>query len=109
MSLVAADPQRIPAPLAAEQLTGLGKPGFLPALEALVADSAHLQQRLRTISCPTLILWGENDPVISVRDAEIFHRCIPGSRKLVWEQTGHVAMFERAEQFNELLAGFLSE
>lgn len=109
MSVVASQPQRIPAAFVSEQLRGLGKAGFLPALEALVSHSAQLQERLSGVACPTLILWGARDPVISAGDAEVFHARIPNSRKVVWQDVGHVAMFERAADFNALLESFLSE
>jgi pimeloyl-ACP methyl ester carboxylesterase len=108
MATVASQPQRIAAEFAAEQLRGMGKPGFLPALEALVEHSQTLGDRLHSISCPTLILWGTDDPLVPVRDADAFADRIPGAQKVVWEETGHVAMFERAADFNALLDEFLS-
>jgi pimeloyl-ACP methyl ester carboxylesterase len=107
LSLVAARPREIAAEFAAEQIRGVGKPGFMPALEALIAHSQTLRERLPDIGCPTLVLWGDRDPVVPVRDAEVFASEIPGARKVIWSQTGHVAMFERAAEFNALLHGFL--
>jgi pimeloyl-ACP methyl ester carboxylesterase len=46
---------------------------------------------------------------VPVGDADEFARLIPNSRKVVWSQTGHVAMLERPEAFNRLLAAFLAE
>ncbi len=108
MSAVAARPRNIAAEFAAEQIRGMGKPGFLPALEAIVSHSQTLRERLPAIGCPTLVLWGDKDPVVPVRDAEVFASQIPGAHKIVWQDTGHVAMFERAAEFNALLEGFLS-
>ena len=45
--------------------------------------------------CPTLIVWGEKDSIIPVRDADEFERLIPDSRKVVMKDTGHVPMAER--------------
>ncbi len=107
LGLIAAHPNRLPAPLAAEQIRGAGKPGFIQGLAAnLDYDFSH---RLGEIVCPTLIVWGDRDRVITVRDAARFAELIPGSRKVVFEDTGHVAMLERPAEFNELLAEFLSE
>lgn len=107
LSVVATKPRRIAAEFAAEQIRGMGKPGFMPALEALIAHSQTLRERLPQIDCPTLVVWGDKDPVVPVRDAEVFAGQIPGARKVIWPETGHVAMFERAEEFNALLQGFL--
>jgi pimeloyl-ACP methyl ester carboxylesterase len=107
LGLVTRHPDRLPSALAAEQLRGAGKPGFIQALEAnLDYDFRH---RLPEIACPTLIVWGDSDRVITVRDAAVFAELIPGSRKVVYEDTGHMAQIERPEAFNSLLAEFLGE
>ena len=59
-----ATPSRLPAPLAAEQLRGAGKPGFLQALEAIL--DYDVRERLPEIACPTLIVWGDGDRLINV-------------------------------------------
>jgi pimeloyl-ACP methyl ester carboxylesterase len=107
LSVVAAHPDRLPAALAAEQLRGAGKPGFLQALQAIL--EYDFRERLPEIACPTLIVWGERDRLINVRDADVFAELIPGSRKILLEDTGHVAMLERPGAFNALLEDFLSE
>lgn len=106
LSLVARHPAQLPAALAAEQLRGAGKPGFLPALEAL--HGYEIRRRLPRIACPTLIVWGENDMLIGARDAAVFEELIPDSRLVVFADTGHVAMLERPDAFNALLADFLA-
>jgi pimeloyl-ACP methyl ester carboxylesterase len=105
--LVAHRPDLLPAPLVAEQIRGSGKPGFVPALDALT--SYPIRDRLPEIACPTLIVWGTKDHLVPVRDADEFARLIPNARKVVWPQTGHMAMLERPEAFNRLLAAFLAE
>jgi pimeloyl-ACP methyl ester carboxylesterase len=106
-SLVTHRPDLLPAPLIAEQIRGAGAPGFVPALDALTGYP--IRDRLPEIACPTLIVWGTEDRLVPVRDADEFARLIPGSRKVVWSQTGHMAMLERPEAFNRLLAAFLAE
>jgi pimeloyl-ACP methyl ester carboxylesterase len=107
LGFVAAHPSRLPGALAAEQLRGVGKPGFMQALEANL--NYDFRERLPEIACPTLIVWGARDRVITVRDADVYAELIPGSRKVVYEDTGHVAMLERPAAFNELLREFLAE
>jgi len=106
-NVVAYRPDLIPAPLAAEQVRGSGKPGFVPALDALT--DYPIRDRLGEIACPTLIVWGAEDRLVPVRDADEFARLIPNARKVVWPETGHVAMLERPAAFNRLLAAFLAE
>jgi pimeloyl-ACP methyl ester carboxylesterase len=107
LNVVVRHPSRLPAALAAEQLRGAGKPGFIPALQAIL--DYDFRDRLGEIACPTLIVWGDRDRLISVRDADEFARLIGNSRKVVFEDTGHMAMLERPAAFNALLKEFLSE
>jgi pimeloyl-ACP methyl ester carboxylesterase len=107
LSVVVAHPERLHAALAAEQLRGAGKPGFLPALESILGYD--VSDRLPEIACPTLIAWGDRDRLIRVSDADVFERLIPDSRKVIFEDTGHMAMLERPEAFNALLSEFLDE
>jgi pimeloyl-ACP methyl ester carboxylesterase len=108
LALVARHPSRLAPDLAWEaMIKGAGKPGFEDALRANLNFDFH--ERLPEIACPTLIVWGADDKLVPVRDADEFERLIPDSRKVVFEDTGHVAMLERPEAFNELLARFLAE
>jgi pimeloyl-ACP methyl ester carboxylesterase len=107
LGLVARHPDRLPTALAAELLRGTGKPGFVQALQANL--NYPIRDRLPEIACPTLIVWGAEDKVISVGDASVFEELIPGSRKVIFEDTGHVAMLERPASFNKLLGEFLAE
>ena len=107
LKVAASHPGRLPAALAAEQIRGAGKPGFLQALQALL--EYDIRDRLPEIACPTLIVWGDDDRLITVRDADAFAELVPNSRKVIFEDTGHVAMLERPAAFNALLEDFLSE
>jgi pimeloyl-ACP methyl ester carboxylesterase len=107
LGMIARHPGRLPAPLAAEQLRGAGKPGFMQALRANI--DYPVRERLPEIACPTLIVWGEDDKVIPVADASVFEELIPNSRKVIFKDTGHVAMLERPASFNRLLADFMNE
>ncbi len=101
-------PQYISDELAHEMVRSARRTdGFLPALEALAGYD--LVEELPKISCPTLIVWGAHDQLVSVRDAERLEDLIPDSRREVFERTGHVAMLERPERFNRLLREFLAE
>jgi pimeloyl-ACP methyl ester carboxylesterase len=107
LSLVVRYPHRLSAPLALELMKGSGKPGFIPAMAAIMQHP--ISERLPQIACPTLIVWGANDRVIPRRDAKVFERLIPNSRKVIFSDTGHVAMLERPARFNALLEEFLAE
>jgi len=57
LGLVVSHPRRVPAALAAEQLRGSGKPGFMQGLMAVVGYD--LRERFPEIACPTLLVWGD--------------------------------------------------
>jgi pimeloyl-ACP methyl ester carboxylesterase len=106
LSLVVRHPTRLRPDIAFEGLLkGSGKPGFLDALGACI--NYDFRDRLPEIACPTLVVWGREDAIIPVADADTYVELIPGSRKLIFEDTGHVAMVERPIAFNDELEKFL--
>jgi pimeloyl-ACP methyl ester carboxylesterase len=100
-------PTRIPSDLLYEITYSSGREGWIHALDALT--SYDFRDRLPDIRCPTLIVWGTDDMLVPLRDASEFERLIPNSRKVVFEDTGHVPMIERPETFNECAVEFLRE
>jgi pimeloyl-ACP methyl ester carboxylesterase len=107
LAAVLRHPHELPAPLLSEQIRGSGKPGFMPALDALT--SYPIRDRLSDIAVPTLIVWGTHDRLVPLKDASEFERLIPGSRKVIFNDTGHMPMLERPGRFNRLLEDFLAE
>jgi pimeloyl-ACP methyl ester carboxylesterase len=107
MRLVAHRAEVLPAPLIAEQVKGSGKPGFVPALDAL--SDYPIRDRLSEIECPVLVVWGEKDRLVPVRDAYEFGRLIAHAQVEVWPDTGHVAMLERPAAFNALVDRFVAQ
>ena len=101
-------PHRLPKELQVELIrTAPRTRGFLPALQAL-ADFP-LREELGDIACPTLIVWGTDDPLVGVRHASELERSIPDARKVIFEKTGHEPMLERPERFNRLLDEFVGD
>jgi pimeloyl-ACP methyl ester carboxylesterase len=100
-------PERLSGPLAHELALSFGRPGFVPALKALLEYS--FRDRLALIEIPVLIVWGRNDLLVPVGDAHRFQRLIGANADVViFEDTGHAPMLERPSRFNELLRGFLA-
>ena len=107
LMLVAAYPERLPSRLIVEQARGAGKPGFNDALDAMT--SYPIRDRLGEIACPALVVWGEFDRLVPLRDAAEFEWLIPRARKIVYADTGHLVMLERPARFNVDLREFLGE
>jgi pimeloyl-ACP methyl ester carboxylesterase len=62
--------------------------------------SAHL---------PTLIVWGDGDPVIPVSHAHVAHEAIPSSTLCILPGVGHFPHTEAPEQFLDAVLTFLAE
>jgi pimeloyl-ACP methyl ester carboxylesterase len=106
--LVARHPRLLKPDLAYEGFfKGAGKPGFDDALRASL--DYDFRDRLPDVKVPTLIVWGEKDSIIPVRDADEYERLIEDSRKVVMKDTGHIPMAERPHAFNDVLVDFLAE
>jgi pimeloyl-ACP methyl ester carboxylesterase len=100
-------PTRLRSELLYEITRGSGRPGFTDALRAIM--DYDFRDRLPEISCPTLIVWGTDDMLVPESDAGEFERLISDSRKVVFEDTGHMAMIERPQTFNDCLVEFLAQ
>jgi pimeloyl-ACP methyl ester carboxylesterase len=100
-------PERLSPALTWELVQGASTPGFLQGLKANLDYS--YRDRLARIEVPTLIVWGRNDMIVPVGDAERYERLIgANARKEIFEDTGHVPMLERPSRFNALLEQFLA-
>ncbi|MCV2353740.1 alpha/beta fold hydrolase [Paucibacter sp. B2R-40] len=75
----------------------------------VLADIEHsFDQRdvLTRIRVPCLIIWGREDCVVHVDDADLLHQSIQGSSKIVLDKVGHVPMVERPQQVAKLCRAF---
>src|SRR3954452_8677113 len=100
-------PEKLSVALATELARGAGSPGFNDAFQALLSYS--FRDRLERIEVPVLIVWGRNDILVPVEDAENFEHLIgENAHSVIFDDTGHLAMLERPSRFNELLAGFIA-
>ncbi|MEV6244487.1 alpha/beta fold hydrolase [Lentzea sp. NPDC051838] len=61
----------------------------------LTPGPKSLWRILPLVNVPTLVLWGENDRLVSVRKGPKTARLLPKGRLLVLPKTGHVAQMER--------------
>jgi pimeloyl-ACP methyl ester carboxylesterase len=99
-------PELLQPELVYEIASGGGKPGFMDAFKAVL--DYDFRDRLPEISVPTLIVWGRNDRVVPVSGAYAYEKLISGSRRVIFEETGHVPMLERPARFNELVEEFIN-
>jgi len=79
-------------------------------LRGLRADAMRsIQHDLATITAPTLIVWGQQDRIVPVAHAHAAERRIPNAELRILDPCGHMPQFERAEEFNALVLGFLAK
>ena len=84
---------------------------FLRTLRAVVdiggqAVSAHDRLYLSSL-LPTLIVWGQQDGIIPVAHAQEAHKAMPGSRLVIFEESGHFPHVEEPARFIEVLTAFI--
>ena len=107
-----------PAPVVAElwrSYTSLAdeatRRAFLRTLRAVIdprGQTVSAGNRLHLASeMPTLIVWGDADPIIPVEHAHAAHTAIPGSQLEVFEGVGHYPHCEAPERFVAVLTEFI--
>ena len=67
-----------------------------------------LKQRLHRIKAPTLLIWGENDGIVTPRYGKAYRDLIPDARLTVIPQAGHLPHIEQPQAFLQELRTFLS-
>jgi epoxide hydrolase 4 len=84
------------------------RPGALTAMVNYYRAAARLPRpQNRTIPPPTLLVWGERDPALSVRLTHGLEERVPGLRVERIPSAGHWVQHEAPERVNELLLDFL--
>lgn len=81
-------------------------PAIIAGLEAMRGWSG--EDRLSTIACPTLVVWGDGDRTYPWSQTERLWQTIPGAGLAVVPSCAHAVHMERSALFNALVAGFLS-
>jgi len=58
-----------------------------------------LKHRLHRIKVPTLLIWGENDGIVTPQYGEAYRKLIPGAKMAVIPQAGHLPHIEQPQAF----------
>ena len=69
-------------------------------------DANRLEQDAHLINQPTLIIWGEEDHVIPIKNGYKLHQEILNSRFVILKDCGHVPPEEKSEIFADLVSEF---
>ena len=76
------------------------------ALAGLV--SARPPTDVATIMAPTLIVWGARDELLTREHQQALAAAIPASRLIVYEDTGHLVLWEQPERVASDLTAFVA-
>jgi pimeloyl-ACP methyl ester carboxylesterase len=85
---------------------------FFRTLRAVIDTSGQAVSAMNRLSLaarvPTLIIWGDRDPLIPVSHAFAAHEAIPGSRLEIFEGVGHYPHCEAPARFVAVLIDFMT-
>jgi abhydrolase domain-containing protein 14 len=73
---------------------------------APVGIPRHLDD-LPRIACPVLALWGRNDKLIPLAQADQLASSVQQGQVAILEGAGHAAYLDKPDEFHELLLTFL--
>ena len=71
-----------------------------------IEDYYFGEQAIRTIQCPTLVLWTDKNPIHGVDAAERLCQLIAGSELHVMEGCAHWPQWERPDEHDAVVRGF---
>ena len=63
--------------------------------------------QLSNITAPTLVIWGQKDPVLPVAHAYVAAQGLVNARLHIFERCGHFPQIEHSEKFNQIVLEFL--
>lgn len=67
-----------------------------------------LRGRLRRISVPTLLIWGESDGIVTPAYGAAFRDAIPGARLVTIPAAGHAPYIEQPDAFAKCVLDFIA-
>lgn len=83
--------------------------GVWPTLKiGLEIMGSDLTEKLAQLQIPTLIVWGDHDTIVPLRLGKALADTLLPQQFVVLPGVGHTPMWERPDQFNELVLDFLA-
>ncbi len=72
-------------------------------------DKDFLEDDLKHIKAPTLLIWGQQDQILHVSAVPIWEDGIENCQTIVWDDLGHVPSFEAPKRTVNAIKDFLDE
>jgi pimeloyl-ACP methyl ester carboxylesterase len=80
---------------------------FIDRMKVSIRSDKYL--KIKTLTMPTLIIWGEQDGLIPVRVGEQFHQNLPNDTMVVFRDLGHTPMEEDPGNTVKVVMDFLKK
>ena len=64
--------------------------------------------KLKKVTAPTLILHGKKDILVPSQNADILADRIPGSKKIIFEDSNHGPHLDNVERITQVMLDFLT-
>ena len=80
---------------------------FLDRMKSSIKNDNYL--KIKTLTMPTLIIWGKEDGLIPLNVAEKFHKDLPNDTMIVFKNLGHTPMEEDPMKTVKAVKDFLSK
>lgn len=88
----------------------MAKYAYLETVNCIVPDDIDaVEKRYKTITIPTLILWGEDDVSIRVPMAYHLHKDLPNSKLKIFKGVGHMPQEEVPNKVLHAIEAFMKE
>jgi len=84
------------------------KKAFLSAIMSN-KESKITCEKLANVSVPSLVIWGDSDPVIPKENADLFFSCIKNCKFTEMKKCGHTPFVDEPEKFSKIILEFLKE
>lgn len=75
----------------------------------LACNAFDLRNEIHHISCPALIIAGEDDPSTPPSYSTYMAEQIPDAKLVIVPKSGHYVMLEQTDRFNQELVSFISQ
>ena len=70
-------------------------------------NTGLLENKLKNIKAPTLLIWGKQDQILSVSAVPIWEAGIADCKTIIWDDLGHVPSMEAMKRTVGALTGFV--
>lgn len=65
------------------------------------------REQLKGVEVPTLAIWGSNDRIVPVMDADLLVQLMPNAQKVILTDAGHACYMRATDEFHRHLIQFL--